>query len=94
MEKIQFLEVDSINDVFSGPHANVSGKIIGRISIDKFVFVIPFILVVLLVMIKWNSSQKQVDHIKREVDVAKRMEDSYSELLTNVRLKQHEFKIT
>lgn len=68
------------------------GKIIGRISIDKFVFVIPFILVVLLVMIKWNSSQKQVDHIKREVDVAKRMEDSYSELLTNVRLKQHEFK--
>lgn len=67
-------------------------KMMGRISIDKFVFVIPFMLVALLIMIKWNASQKQVDHIEREMDIAKKTEESYSELLTNVRLKQHEFK--
>lgn len=68
------------------------GKINGKINIDKFILVIPSILVVLLIMIKWNASQKKVDHIERTIDVTKEAEESYSELLTTVRLRQHEFK--
>lgn len=70
----------------------LQGKLKGRVNIDKFMLVIPSILVTLLIMIKWNASQKKVDHIEREVDVAKKTEGSYSELLTTVRLRQHEFK--
>ncbi|MBR4083307.1 MAG: GHKL domain-containing protein [Lachnospiraceae bacterium] len=68
------------------------GKIIGQINIDKYILVIPSILVVLLIMVKWNASQKKVDYMERTLDVTKEAEESYSELLTNVRLRQHEFK--
>lgn len=70
----------------------LQGKFIDRINITLFVIVVPSILVLLYILVKWSSSQNEMEDIKREIELATKMEERYTELVDDIRIKQHGMK--
>lgn len=70
----------------------LQGKIGQNINVILFGLTIPFSLLLVYSLVKWSKIQVEAENIKREFDVASKMEDNYTELLSDIRLKQHGFK--
>ncbi len=68
------------------------GKHNDKINAEFFVLVIPFILVLIWLIAKWNNTQDLIEHIAKENDTKSSMQEKYDNLLTTVRLRQHEYK--
>lgn len=70
----------------------LQGKLFEEVWIEFFVFAIPAILMLIVIIGEWNSSQGKLKEIEKELDNNIRLQEKYSELLRKVRLRQHEFK--
>lgn len=70
----------------------LQGKMGYNINVTLFALAIPFSLLLLYCLVKWSKTQTEVDSIKREFDVTSTMGEKYTELLSDIRLKQHGFK--
>ena len=62
------------------------------VQAEMFVFAVPAVLMIVVLVGKWNSSQERIEQIEKELDNNIRLQEKYSELLQKVRLRQHEFK--
>lgn len=62
------------------------------IQAEMFIFAVPAVLMIVVLVGKWNSSQERIEQIEKELDNNIRLQEKYSELLQKVRLRQHEFK--
>lgn len=67
-------------------------KISEGIQAEMFVFAIPAVLMIVVLVGKWNRSQERIVQIEKELDNNIRLQERYRELLQKVRLRQHEFK--
>jgi len=70
----------------------LEGKIMRRVNMSLFFFIIPALLMILYLLVKWVTSQAEVDIMKREISVANKMNEKYGELVDDIRVKQHGFK--
>lgn len=68
------------------------GKIMHNINLTLFVLAIPILIILLYCLAKWSSSYAEVDRLKKEFSIANFMEEKYTELLSDIRIKQHGFK--
>ena len=67
-------------------------KVIYEIQMEYFVLVIPAIIMLLYLILKWYTEQIKVERVESEILRTEENSKNYGELLTNVRLRQHEFK--
>lgn len=70
----------------------LQGKLFGQIQVEMFIFAIPAVLMIVVLVGKWNRSQERIVQIEKELDNNIRLQERYRELLQKVRLRQHEFK--
>lgn len=70
----------------------LQGKMTDRIKTEIFVLAVPVILIMLWLLVKWNTSQNQVESMEKEREMQKVLQKEYDKLLLAVRLRQHEFK--
>lgn len=70
----------------------LQGKLFREVWIEFFVFSIPAVLMLIVIISEWNSSQGKLEQVERELDNNIRLQEKYGELLKKVRLRQHEFK--
>ncbi len=70
----------------------LQGKTTDRIKTEVFVLAVPVILIMLWLLVKWNTSQSQVESMEKEREMQKALQEEYDKLLLAVRLRQHEFK--
>lgn len=70
----------------------LQGKIHNAVNATYFVLVIPAIVLLLYSIIKWYTAQVENERMQEEICEVSRNVGSYEELLTSVRLRQHEFK--
>lgn len=67
-------------------------KIIYEVDMRYFVFVVPAILLIFYFIIKWYNVQEELEQKKDAICQLGRNSMQYEELLTNIRMRQHEFK--
>lgn len=70
----------------------IQDKMSEGVQAEMFVFAVPAVLMIVVLVSKWNSSQERIGQIEKELDNNIRLQEKYSELLHKVRLRQHEFK--
>lgn len=68
------------DSIFSGVYAEV------------FIFAIPAIIMLLVMLINWSNTQITVENMQKELVVNKSMQEKYDALLVKLRMRQHEFK--
>lgn len=66
--------------------------ILKGIYAELFVFSVPAIILLLFVLGKWSNSKTEAKNMKQEIRINKDMQGKYDELLTKVRMRQHELK--
>lgn len=64
----------------------------GRIQLLSFVLVMPMLAVILRLMVKWLTEEKEKNDLENELQITKSMQEQYDELVKTIRLRQHEFK--
>lgn len=67
-------------------------KLIRNVNMVLFVLVIPALLTLLFILVKWTMAQEKVEEMQLEVELTNRMDEKYNELIDDVRIKQHGFK--
>lgn len=67
-------------------------KINYEIQIQYFALAVPLIFILLYLFAKWYAAQNKADRMEAEVYNAEKSTKEYENLLTKVRLQQHEFK--
>lgn len=70
----------------------MQAKVFQKIRVDRFILLIPAVILLGIVFIKWNHSQKTVEQLEQEKDNGICMQIKYEELLKDIRMKQHAFK--
>ena len=70
----------------------LQGKYADKINATPFVILIPVLLVLLYIFVKFSTSQEEVDIMKREFEITKKMDEKYAELVDDIRIKQHGYK--
>lgn len=70
----------------------LQNKMYKGIQIEIFVFAIPAILLAVLLLLRWSSLKYSMEKMTQESEVNKTMQGVYVDLLTKIRLRQHEFK--
>lgn len=68
------------------------GKLFIDVEAQYFVYVIPAIILLLGITMKWCIAQIEIEKKEREFQKVEETTKEYGELLTSVRLRQHEFK--
>ena len=66
--------------IFSGIYAEI------------FIFAIPAIIMLLVMLINWSNMHTTVENMQKELVVNKSMQEKYDALLVKLRMRQHEFK--
>lgn len=67
-------------------------KLFRGIQVGIFIFVVPALVLVILLIIKWYKSQMAAENMEKELHVVNETRKTYDDLLTKVRLRQHDFK--
>lgn len=67
-------------------------KIYRELRLEMFIFVIPAVIVVYRLVVKWDVAQRGKKEAEKELQITMTMQDKYEELVTSVRMHQHEFK--
>lgn len=62
------------------------------IQSNLYIFAIPAILFIVLLLSKWVVTKSTIEQIENEVRVTTAVQEKYMDLLNNVRMRQHEFK--
>lgn len=70
----------------------VQSKGANLIRADMFVFVIPIIPLLIVLLRKWNNSQQTIYEMEKENVFNSHMKESYDKLVKDVCVRQHEFK--
>lgn len=70
----------------------LQSKVLKWISADLFIFLLPALITMIFIFIKWNSSQELIHQMECERENELRMQTCYEELLKEVRMRQHAFK--
>lgn len=70
----------------------LQGKAFYKVQMKYFVLVIPAIILLLYSILKWFTAQNEAERMEKEVQKAEENAKSYENLLTKVRLCQHELK--
>lgn len=70
----------------------LQGKFANRVNISLYVIVVPIVLMLLYILVKWLNTQSEVENMKQEVELINRMDKKYAELVEDIRVKQHGFK--
>ena len=64
----------------------------GAINVESFIFVIPAIAIIFLVITLWDRTIDSEKKLKAEMNSMLTMQDDYSNLIDKVRLNQHSLK--
>ncbi len=67
-------------------------KLILSVNMTLFILVMPALLVLLVIFMKWIRAQAEVEQMKQEMEITNKMDEKYGELLDDIRVKQHGFK--
>jgi len=67
-------------------------KLVYKIRVHFFLLVVPAIILLLFLFIKWYVAQTQADKMKETICKVEKNAKEQEVLLTKVRLRQHEFK--
>lgn len=67
-------------------------KIFYGMKILNFILVVPTIIMLLFMIVKWYMEKATVENMERKMRVSEETQEKYEDLLVNVRLRQHEFK--
>lgn len=67
-------------------------KLLKEIYIEFFIFAVPAIVLLLMLLIKWTSTQTRAEQLENEIKIAESSQKEYNQLLVSVRLRQHEMK--
>lgn len=70
----------------------LQGKTFYEVQIKYFLLVIPAIILLLYSILKWLTAQNEAERMEEEIQKAEQHAKSYENLLTKVRLRQHELK--
>lgn len=70
----------------------IQGKAFYKVQMQYFVLVIPLIIMLLYAILKWFTVQTNVEKMQDEIREAEKNTKEYENLLTKVRLRQHELK--
>lgn len=70
----------------------LQSKTMFHVEILDFILVVPAIILLLYSILKWHVTQAKIETLETEIQVAETNEKGYQDLLTKVRLRQHEFK--
>lgn len=70
----------------------VQSKGASLIRADMFIFVIPIIPLLIILLGKWNNSQQIIHEMEKENIFNAHMKENYDKLVKDVRARQHEFK--
>ena len=70
----------------------MQNKILLKIHIGYFFFSIPAVAMLLFVIKRWNVTENVLEQTEKEIRLNKEAQGKYETLLTNMRIKQHEFK--
>ncbi len=70
----------------------LQGKVFYKVQIKDFILVIPAIILLLYLVMKWHTAQMESERMEQQYEQAKEATKEYDELLTNIRLRQHELK--
>jgi len=70
----------------------LQSKVLKWISADLFIFLVPVLIIMVFIFIKWSSSQGLIHQMESERETELRMQTCYEELLKDVRMRQHAFK--
>lgn len=70
----------------------MESKMRGQMHWMFYVFVIPAIVLVFGMIVKWYKVIKERDYLKGELTVARDENSKYDDLLLSVRMKEHNFK--
>lgn len=65
----------------------LEGKLTKKINMTLFVFVIPTILILLYVIVRWSILQAEADNIRQELSIANKMEKKYTEIVDDIRVR-------
>ena len=67
-------------------------SIFNGIYAEVFIFAIPAIIMLFVMLINWSNTQITVENMQKELVVNKSMQEKYDALLVKLRMRQHEFK--
>lgn len=70
----------------------IQDKIVEGIQTELYIFSIPVIVLLLLMFVKWGTTQTNVENLEKEKTEAINAHGKYEKLLVEVRMRQHEFK--
>lgn len=70
----------------------LQGKVFYAVNMQYFVLVVPAIVMLLYSIMKWFTVQTNVEKMEDEIREAEKNTREYENLLTKVRLRQHELK--
>lgn len=67
-------------------------RVFGRIQLPMFIFAMPMAGILLVLVGKWLHEQNKVCGLKEELQLTRKMQEKYEELIKSVQVRQHEFK--
>ena len=70
----------------------LQNKLFHRIRADRFILLVPAVIVLGFMYAKWNNSQKIIEKLEKEKYHDMCMQKRYDEILKEIRLKQHALK--
>ncbi|MFR4350152.1 MAG: GHKL domain-containing protein [Roseburia sp.] len=70
----------------------LQGKLLKEIHMENFIFTIPSLALLLVLIRKWAKLQENLNAAMQELSGTAGMQEKYQELLVKVRLRQHAFK--
>ena len=70
----------------------VQGKVLYQIQTLQFILVIPAVFLLLYSALKLYIEQTENERMEKELDITAKTSETYENLLTKVRLRQHELK--
>lgn len=70
----------------------LESKLIRSINMTLFILVMPTLLMLLYLFVRWTISQEEIENMRREMSLISRMDKKYTEILDEIRIRQHGFK--
>mgnify|MGYP001066159249 CR=1 FL=1 len=70
----------------------LQGKLLKEVYIEVFIFAIPAIIFLLVLLVKWNLTQTRAEELEEKLKITESSKKEYNQLLVNVRLRQHELR--
>ncbi len=70
----------------------LQGKFANKVNITHYIIVVPAILILMYILVKWSVSQTEVEKMKHEAEITNKMDEKYTELVDDIRVRQHGFK--